>query len=683
MNINASGMKDPVYTSALNRELPHSDQAHSDSTFRTVFGSEPLKSEFVKFLQTIFYQLDSHKVLGQMGEILADPSKSDEQIYTELTAQIDQMRKGLPSVFYQIQALSVLQKGMGQQAQSLMKDFRGHEFHNYLEVYFRRDHKTLQKTANLALDGKVLDISDKPYEGGLKERLEAGALLSSYPYRDSLPLNDPDCTSAELEPEKTYKPIDDSKIPDNDLDLIGCLGGLHHIPQDRLDPFAQSLYAKLKPGGVVLLREHNAGSKELQALVSVVHSFVNAAAGVTWDAESKKIRLFQSEDYWKKFMERHHFIYVPHPAEVLTDDPTQNGMMAFVKAPQNLEDLKIAAKYRKDSYKTPDSTRATWIEWGNVRYAKQFAEFIQDHHASAFDYIGHLRQHWTHFTNYLTESRRDLSWQQIICSDNFATSLFILLTTTVQCLTSYVGYLPSMAIARCRHGVNWRDATDLTAVERYQAQVEKEYSEFIDHTPAYMFPYLSKIRGLWDGVIRSDESSWVKALSFIDGLSGTLSLLVKAAICAPVRMIYTTSNGQVIQNSQVAVLIKDPLNQITDKGIEIEGQQYPVKVVYGTQDQHKLVLMPSYRPFTAFCKNLPDQVELVEIGSQANITLDVLYKQLEQRLSHDEVEARLIYEMKRLQDPAKRTYATYEVPVGKLAALIERIGKKKVEYIHE
>jgi hypothetical protein len=358
-------------------------------------------------------------------------------------------------------------------------------------------------------------------------------------------------------------------------------------------------------------------------------------------------------------------------------------MMAFVKAPQNVEDLKIAAKYRKDSYKTPDSTRATWIEWGNVRYAKQFAEFIQDHHASAFDYIGHLKQHWTHFTNYLTESRRDLSWGQIICSDNFATSLFILLTTTVQCLTSYVGYLPSMAIARCRHGVNWRDATDLTALERYQAQVEKEYSEFIDHTPAYMFPYLRKIRGLWDTVIRSDESSWVKALSFMDALSGTVGLLVKAAICAPVRMIYTTSDGQVIQNDRIAVLIKDPSNKITDKGIEIEGEQYPVKVVYATQDLHKLVLMPSYRPFTAFCKNLPEAVELVEIGSQSNITLDVLYEELEQSLSHDEGEARLIYQMKRLQDPGKRRYATYAVPVGKLAALIKRIGKEKVEYIHE
>lgn len=659
------------------------EQPSVDSAFRTVFTSEDLKGEFVKFLQTIFYQLDSSKVLDQMGEILADPSKSDEQIYQDLTAQIDQMRKGLPSVFYQIQALSVLQKGMGKQAQGLMKDFRGHEFHNYLEVYFRRYHKTLQKTANLALDGKVLDISDRPYEGGLKERLEAGALLSSYPYRNFIPLNDPDCTSPELEPEKTYKTIEDSDVENNDLDLIALLGGLHHIPEARLDSFAQSLHAKLKPGGVVLLREHNAGSKELQALVSVVHSFVNAAAGVTWDAESKEIRSFQSEDNWKEFMERHHFIQVPHPAEVLTDDPTQNGMMAFVKAPQNLQDLKIAAKYRKDSYKTPDSTRATWIEWGNVRYAKQFAEFIQDHHASAFDYIGHLKQHWTHFTNYLTESRRDLSWGQLICSDNFATSLFILLTTTVQCLTSYVGYLPSMAIARCRYGVNWRDVTDLTAVERYQAQVEKEYSEFIDHTPAYMFPYLSKIRGLWDAVIRSDESSWVKALSFMDALSGTVGLLVKAAICAPVRMIYTTSDGQVIQNDRIAVLIKDPSNKITDKGIEIEGEQYPVKVVYATQDLHKLVLMPSYRPFTAFCKNLPEAVELVEIGSQSNITLDVLYGELEENLLHDEVEARLIYQMKRLQDPGKRKYATYEVPVGKLAALIERIGKEKVEYIHE
>jgi hypothetical protein len=39
-------------------------------------------------------------------------------------------------------------------------------------------------------------------------------------------------------------------------------------------------------------------------------------------------------------------------------------------------------------------TRATWIEWGNVRFSKQYAHYIQDHHAYAFDFIGHMRQHW-------------------------------------------------------------------------------------------------------------------------------------------------------------------------------------------------------------------------------------------------------------------------------------------------
>src|SRR3990167_8401863 len=97
--------------------------------------------------------------------------------------------------------------------------------------------------------------------------------------------------------------------------------------------------------------------------------------------------------------------------------------------------------------------------------------------------MGHLRQHWSYFTRYIQESRKDLSLKSIICSDNFAMNLFILLATTVQCLVGYLSSLPSILVARLTHGVNWRNATDLTALEKYEAQVEKEYSEYIDHTP--------------------------------------------------------------------------------------------------------------------------------------------------------------------------------------------------------
>lgn len=652
-----------------------------ESPYRKVFGSEPLKDEFVKFLKTIFFQLDEAKVLEAMEKILADPSKSDRQVYEELIENIDGMRRRLPSLYYQLKALSVLQKGMGEQTEALLKDFRPEEFQNYLEIYFRRYFKTIQKASQLVLQGKIFAAADKPYEGTLQEKIEAGSLFSTYPYQFHAPLNDADCDQPDIQPEKTHKSIG-SEVPDNEIDLIACLGGLHHIPQERVDAFADSLNKKLKPGGVLLLRDHNVTNQDLWDIASVVHSFVNAEKKIPWDVESKEVREFQSTDHWTKLLESHGFTRISSDNLVLEDDPTQNAMSIFVKTPANLEELKIAAKYRKSHVRPVDGTRATWIEWGNVRYSKQYAEFLQTRHPYAFDYLGHLRQHWSYFKHYVAESRKDVSLKKLVLSDNFAMNLFILTSAVLQCATGYTASIPSSSIARIKHGVNWRNATDLTAFEKYEAQIEKEYSEYIDHTPFYMFPYVSKIKGLWKTIWNSQESLWGKFISSTSALGSTFNLLAKGAICAPIRNLYT-QDGQSIEPDTVAILLHDPENSFQTGEKIIAGKTYNIKVGYQTSDGHKIVFVPRYKPFTELCKELAEnnKVKLLEIGSQSKVSLDVLYNKDEETKSVPDAE--LIYEMEKLQDVEERRYATYQIHVAALAEFEKMIGPERIEYVHE
>lgn len=666
-----------------NRQLPSTWQSPecSPSPFRTVFDSNHLKVEFVKFLKTIFYQLDDKKVLEEMDKILSDPSKSDQKVYEELVSSIDTMRRKFPGLFYQLKALSVLQKGMGDQAAALLNNFRPEEFHNYLEIYFRRYFKTIQKTAKLPLDGKVFAACDHPHAGTIKEKIEAGAFLGSYPYKGHVSLNDEDCTDPETQPEKTHKPIG-SEVLDNETDLIACLGGLHHIPEERLEAFVDSMHKKLKPGSVLLLRDHNVTNSELHAIASVVHSFVNATNGVAWNVEKGEIRNFQNSEYWTRLLESRGFSRISSDNLVLKDDPTQNGMMAFVKTPQNLDELKTAAKYLKSCYRSPDSTRATWIEWGNVRYSKQYAEFIQTKHAYAFDFIGHLKQHWNYFHNYINESKKDLSLKEIVFSDNFAMNFFILNSAIFQCTVGLFSALPSALIARLKHGVDWRNATDLTSLEKYEAQIEKEYSEYIDHTPFYMFPYLSKISGLWKAIWNSNEGLWTKFSSYLNAIPSTFGLLAKAAICAPIRNMYT-QNGQYIEPEKVSILIHDPENQFQTGEKLIGGEMHKIQVVYQITDGHKVVLVPRYRPFTQLCKELVEneKVQLLEIGTQPKVSVDVLYKKND--VTKLVPESELIFEMDKLQDIQERRYATYQVAVETLAKFERSIGIDRIEYVHE
>lgn len=673
------------------------DELLLTSHLRCVFQTtDQMKDEFVKFLKTIFYQLDEKKVLALMEELLADPDKTDEKVYEELLQKIHTTKKSFPFLS-KLRSLFVLKSGMGKQAAELLKPFKKEKFHDYMEIYDRRYVKTIRKAAGVALDGKVIAVCDTP-KVGLADRIQAGSLFSSYPYQQHVALNDEDCEDPFLYPEKTHQPISD-EVEDNSIDMIACLGGLHHIPSDRVDDFVDSMHSKLRPGGVILVRDHNvkdnAGSahlnqEELKAIASVVHTFVNAADGVSGEIEKKEIREFKSLDEWTELMEKHGFKRISKQELVLEDDPTENAMWAFVKAPTNLDELREAIDYRNDCTRRKEGTRATWIEWGNVRFSKQYAEYIQNHHDYAFDYIGHMRQHWQHFYHFLKESiqDKDVRLRDLIFSDNMMMNLFILTVTTIQCSLSTMTNLPSMLFARWKHGENWRNVCNLTELETFQAEYEKDYSDFLDHTPFYMYDYIGKMKEMWRVIWNSSESFGTKLTSALSATTASLGFIAKAALCFPIRSFYTAEANQ--EPETIKILIADPDNELTDVIEKWEAEKdselnknHNIEVIYETPDGYKLVSLPRYRPFTKICGFLSEtsKLEVLEIGSQKEISIDLLLDK------EDELPivpgTRIVYEMERLQDEEERRYVTYQVNLSALKQFQISSGLEKIEYIHE
>jgi hypothetical protein len=658
--------------------------------------SEQMKIEFAKFLNTIFYQLDEKKVFALMEELLADPNKTDEEVYKELLSKIHTTKKKVP-ILSKLWSLFVLKKGMGRQAAQLMKGFRKNQFHDYMEIYDRRYVKTIRKAAQLPLDGKVIAVCNHR-EIGLSDRIQAGAMFSRYPYKQHVALNDEECKDPFLYPEKTHKPISD-EVADNSLDLIACLGGLHHIPANRVDAFVDSLHKKLRPGAVILLRDHNvtdhAGTanltrEDVKAIATVVHTFVNAADGVSWEIESKEIREFKSLDEWTTLMKRHGFKLVSNQKLVLENDPTQNAMFAFVKEPTTLEELKQAISYRNDCTRPKEGTRATWIEWGNVRFSKQYAEYIQNHHAYAFDYIGHLRQHWQHFFSFIKECRHDkeVRLKDVLLSDNMAMNLFILTAATIQCSIGYATTLPSALIARWKHGENWHNVCNLTELEKFEALNEKEYSDFIEHTPFYVYDYIGKMKEMWRVVWNSPESFGTKLASALNATANSIGFIGKAMICAPIRMFYTAEANQ--EPDTIKMLIKDPddelqtvIHQWETKKDPLHDQNRKIEMIHATPDGYKLISLPRYKPFTKICGFLSQttKLEVLEIGSQKEISIDVLVEK--DKKLHKVEGARIVYEMDKLQDEEHRRYVTYQVNLYALKQFQQAIKLENIEYIHE
>lgn len=75
------------------------------------------------------------------------------------------------------------------------------------------------------------------------------------------------------------------------------------------------------------------------------------------------------------------------------------------------------------------------------------------------------------------------------------------------------------------------------------------------------------------------------------------------------------------------------------------------------------------------------ELELLEIGSQKEVSVDVI---VDEGVATTQVDdARVIYEMPKLQDEHKRRYVTYQVHVAALKAFVTAVGPQNIEYVHE
>lgn len=658
------------------------------SSYRHVF--KDLRAEFTNFLETIFYQLDTEKVFKIMDDILSDESKTDDQIYEELTARVGSAKKKFAPYYEAFQALPVLKKGMGKQVAEHMQELEGDEFNNYLEISTRRYVKAIEKHAGLSFK-QTAAVSDE-VSVSLIKRFEVGGLF--YPFQKLVKINDEDCKDFTTDTARTYRPLGD-EFDDQSQDMIACLGGLHHIPEERIEPFVTSLYKKLKPGAVLLLRDHDAKTNRIKSLASVVHSFVNAVDGLSLEAENAEISNFQPEEYWKNLLMKQGFIQLNQKSLVLKDDPTENAMTAFVRAPSTKEEVEQAALYQKKYKRSSIGSYATWVEWGNVRFEKQYAEFIQDHHSYAFDHIGHIRQHWTHFYNTIKCSLKqpDVGIKDLLFSDNTAMNLFIVLGTTgdlaIRALTSF----PSACIARCRFGKNWREVTNLSALEKFEAEFKKDYSSFIDYDPFFKYPYFQAIKKMWMTISQSNEGVLAKIGDVGGATVNTFTLGVQGLLSLFINYVYYSSD----ESSDLETthyLIDDPNNALEEVVVrwneqrmetEFNGkhpfERCDIQVIYDVEGR-KLIKVPYYKPFTEITKLLAEtDIQLIKTGGQDKITVDLC-------LNKDEVNpsmegAEVIYGMNRLQDSEERRFVTYEVSVDRLVDFCRHESvKNHIEYMH-
>src|SRR5262249_41586728 len=134
--------------------------------------------------------------------------------------------------------------------------------------------KALRK--RVAIEGAVLVANDSAPGLSLEDVIERGQLARAGQY---VPLGN-------------YDRLDAGRIPDASVELVTNYIGFHHAPADRLEPFVASIRRILKPGGRLIVRDHDVDSPQMEAMVALAHDVFNAGVKLSWQQNHEQIRNF-------------------------------------------------------------------------------------------------------------------------------------------------------------------------------------------------------------------------------------------------------------------------------------------------------------------------------------------------------------------------------------------------------
>jgi FAD/FMN-containing dehydrogenase/SAM-dependent methyltransferase len=387
----------------LDAQKPHQPKP---SSYRLLFSQENgMREEVAAFLETIFMQVKGDKLLTLMDEILA-AKVSDEKIYPILLSKIDQAKDGmLSTLFARFRSLFSLQNELAEQAKLLIGD---EPLNHYVEIgYPGRMIKPLKKSLNLT--GKMIVVNT---EQNLSDYMQTGI---PSPVDQFVPLND-------------YEPLNSEEIPSGSVDLVSLFIGLHHVPEEKLEPFIRSIERVLRPGGKMIFMDHDAHCPRMELFLSLVHSLFNAGTGVSAKEENEEYRNFQPLQYWIDLAGNNGLVWDGQTPLVRKGDPTLNSLIILKKPESEI----VRFSKDKEVVRPSIQTYLTGPEWQNVRSAQNYAAFIEHTPFYQFPYFQEIGHFWHVYKESWKAARRHHSLFETLTAEYTFMNTFIGIMMTVE-----------------------------------------------------------------------------------------------------------------------------------------------------------------------------------------------------------------------------------------------------------
>ncbi len=393
------------------KNFPQNHLAH-------VLFNDELKIQIKSFLDNVLRQADSNKILNLINTF--DKNINDKEIYRLILENTPKIKPRF-SLYKQIKALKHQKAIIADQIKTLIG--KNVTFDNCLEIGNPGTYLSACSDF-LTIKGIIYAMIEKQNLSDFVQAFKFKPTKGFVGYDIFIPLNN-------------YEEIDEKQIPTSSLDLVLCITGLHHVPQEKLSGFIRSIRRTLKPQGIFILREHNCQTDDLKSITYTAHSLYSAiTTGESVESETNEYRNFQPLEYWINIITSNGFI-AGNERLVQKGDPTLNTLLKFTKKAISEEEIiaEISQNLKqsdKDYNRDLSNSYLTSTEWYNVDISQEYANFINHTPFYEFPYFKSIKTYWQIFFNSWKSAAKNDSHINILLSEHTLMNLFIGITMSIE-----------------------------------------------------------------------------------------------------------------------------------------------------------------------------------------------------------------------------------------------------------
>ena len=281
------------------------------SNFKAIYGDPALRAAFLKFLTNVFHLFPEER-LQRLIEDAAHVGKTDREIYALVQSRLPEIKPFLADLRYALPALSRQKDEMVAQTLALLGPQR--PVNGYLEVGSTGRYAGRLKS-KLDIHGDLVLLHSVAPGYSPEDIVERGGIGKVGRF---VPMND-------------YAPIPAGQVADRSLDVVSNYIGFHHAPLPKLEGFVASLHRVLRPGGRMVVRDHDVNTPAMNRMVALAHDVFNMGLGTPWPVNQGELRHFTANAELVAYLEARGF--KADRRRLLQDgDPTQNALMIFGRA---------------------------------------------------------------------------------------------------------------------------------------------------------------------------------------------------------------------------------------------------------------------------------------------------------------------------------------------------------------